>query len=82
MNGPIPPTDTISVQREDGSTARFVAYKTAEYRKTDFPTDTVYGNIHRAELRLISCGGAFNSTKHSYDDDIVIYARLTKTITP
>ncbi|MGH3280760.1 MAG: class F sortase [Acidimicrobiales bacterium] len=74
--------DTISVRREDGSTARFIVYKTAEYKKTDFPTHAIYGDTDRAELRLISCGGAFNSADRSYVDDIVIYAMLTNAIKP
>jgi sortase (surface protein transpeptidase) len=71
--------DKITVQRKDGTTAHFTVYQLAEYDKSDFPTKKVYGNTHRAELRLISCGGKFNSAKHSYVDDIVVYAKLTKS---
>jgi hypothetical protein len=71
--------DEITVARADQTTAQFTVYRLGEYPKTDFPTGTVYGNTHRAELRLISCGGTFNHARHSYRDDIVAYARLTTT---
>lgn len=70
--------DTIIIGRRDGSAAQFTVYKTAEYNKANFPTSSVYGNTADAEVRLISCGGAFDTSKKSYEDDIVIYARLTQ----
>lgn len=72
--------DRITITRQDGSIVRFTVYKTAEYAKTDFPTDRVYGNTAGAELRLISCGGAFSTAERSYGDDIVIYARLADAV--
>jgi hypothetical protein len=70
--------DTVNVKRKDGTTAHFTIYKKQEFPKSDFPTRKVYGNTHRAELRLITCGGSFNKAKHSYRDNIVAYARLSK----
>jgi hypothetical protein len=68
--------DRIAVARADGSTAHFVVYALGEYSKSAFPTGKVYGNTPDAELRLISCGGSFNAAKHSYRDNIVVYAHL------
>ena len=68
----------VSVVREDGSTARFVVDRVARYSKTDFPTSTVYGDTQgRAELRLITCGGAFDRSTGHYVDNIVAFAHLT-----
>jgi len=36
----------------------------------------VYGDTATAQLRLITCGGTFDSTAHSYNDNIVVYASL------
>jgi hypothetical protein len=38
-------------------------------------TAKVYGPAPTAELRLITCGGTFNSHRSSYDDDVVVCAR-------
>jgi hypothetical protein len=68
----------VSVLRRDGSTARFVVDRVARYSKADFPTATVYGDTKgRAELRLITCGGAFDQSTGHYVDNIVAFAHLT-----
>lgn len=68
----------VSVHREDGSTARFVVDRVARYSKADFPTAMVYGDTKgRAELRLITCGGAFDHATGHYVDNIVAFAHLT-----
>ena len=67
----------VSVARKDGSTATFVVDKVARYSKDDFPTATVYGSAsNRAELRLITCGGAFDQATGHYVDNIVAFAHL------
>ena len=48
----------------------------ARYPKDDFPTKAVYGPTPRAELRLITCGGVFDRSARSYEDNIVVFARL------
>ena len=68
----------VSVIRKDGSTARFVVDRVARYSKANFPTATVYGDTKgRAELRLITCGGAFDQATGHYVDNIVAFAHLT-----
>lgn len=69
----------VSVLRKDGSTARFVVDRVARYSKAAFPTAVVYGDTRgRAELRLITCGGAFDQSTGHYVDNIVAFAHLTK----
>jgi sortase (surface protein transpeptidase) len=60
----------------DGQVAVFEVYRVAEYPKDAFPTMAVYGDTDGPELRLITCGGAFDPALGSYDDNIVVYARL------
>ena len=67
----------VTVRRADGSTARFTVDRVVTYRKRAFPTSSVYGDTtHRAELRLITCGGRFDARTGHYDDNIVAYAHL------
>jgi sortase (surface protein transpeptidase) len=69
--------DTVEVARANHSVAVFRVYQVSEYAKDDFPTLAVYGDTAGPELRLITCGGAFDRAKGSYDDNVVVYARLT-----
>lgn len=68
--------DLVSVTRADGSIARFKVDSVRRYPKEDFPTERVYGDLDHAGLRLITCGGAFNSTAGHYEDNIVVFAHL------
>jgi sortase (surface protein transpeptidase) len=70
------PGDSVSVTREDGSTATFEVYSSEEYPKDEFPTKAVYFPVSGAELRLITCGGYSESAQY-YEDNLVVYARLT-----
>lgn len=68
---------SVVVTRKDGTVARFVVDKVARYAKSDFPTAVVYGDTKgRAELRLITCGGAFDQSTGHYVDNIVAFAHL------
>jgi sortase (surface protein transpeptidase) len=66
--------DLIEVTREDGSVAVFVVDEVRVVPKDDFPTFEVYGNTDGAELRLITCGGPFDSSAGSYVDNVVVFA--------
>lgn len=66
--------DEVEVTREDGSVVTFVVYDVRVVPKDDFPTLEVYGNTTGPELRLITCGGPFDSTAGSYVDNTVVFA--------
>lgn len=68
--------DRVEVQRADGRTTVFEVERVARYDKDEFPTEDVYGNLDHAGLRLITCGGAFDTASLSYEDNIVVYARF------
>jgi hypothetical protein len=71
------PGDPIRVLRADGSTAAFTVQRVERYPKDDFPTEKVYGDVDSAQLRLITCGGEFDSAARSYRDNVVVYAVLS-----
>jgi sortase (surface protein transpeptidase) len=68
------PGDPIEVTRADGSTVSFVVDRIGHYPKATFPSADVYGDVPGAELRLITCGGAFDEGSGHYEDNIVVYA--------
>jgi hypothetical protein len=68
------PGDGITVGRADGTTVAFRVDRVVTYPKNSFPTAAVYGDIDHAGLRLITCGGRFDRSARSYEDNIVVYA--------
>jgi len=69
--------DEVSIARDDGTVARFVIDAVNRYAKDDFPTSQVYGDTTgRAEIRLITCGGAFDRSTGHYVDNIVVFGHL------
>lgn len=70
--------DHIYVYRSDGKVTRFTVSGIEQASKNGFPTKRVYGNTSSSQLRLITCGGVYNKTAHSYTDNIVVYATLSK----
>ena len=75
--GELLPGDSIDVPREDGSVASFVVDSVERFRKTEFPTTRVYGSTTgRAEIRLITCGGAFDRGTGHYVDNVVAFGHL------
>lgn len=77
--GALTPGEQISITRADDTIAVFSIDKVAQYPKNNFPTIEVYGNTNHAVLRLITCGGKFDLSANSYEDNIVVFASLTST---
>ncbi len=69
----------VVVTRVDGTTATFRVTRVETYEKQAFPTAAVFGPTPAAELRLVTCGGDFDWSKHSYKSNVVVYATLTGT---
>ena len=70
------PGDLVDVTRSDGRTVRFSVIAVALYPKDRFPTEAVYGPTSGPELRLVTCGGTFDRSARSYDDNVVVDAAL------
>jgi len=75
--GALQPGDEIDVTRADGTVAVFTVSGVRQYPKDAFPTSTVYGNTTFAALRLITCGGAFDSATGHYVNNTVVFASLS-----
>jgi LPXTG-site transpeptidase (sortase) family protein len=72
--GEIAAGDRIDVARADGTTVTFQVDEVRVVPKDDFPTLEVYGNTDGPELRLITCGGPFDSSAGHYEDNVVVFA--------
>jgi Sortase domain len=70
------PGDLVDVNRSDGRSVRFAVIAVALYPKDAFPTDAVYGPTSGPELRLVTCGGTFDRSVRSYEDNVVVDAVL------
>ena len=74
--GELKPGAKVRVSRKDGSVATFAIDKVARYAKAEFPTGLVYGTTKHAEIRLVTCGGAFDQATGHYVDNIVAFGHL------
>ncbi|MFD3634305.1 class F sortase [Streptomyces sp. NPDC058664] len=70
------PGNTVRVARADGRVAVFTVDRIRTYAKAEFPDKEVYGATGRPELRLLTCGGAFDR-ETGYEANIVVFAHLT-----
>ncbi|SBW22464.1 peptidase C60 sortase A and B [Candidatus Protofrankia californiensis] len=80
-------SDAIEADLTDGTVVRFTVDRIQEVSKDAFPAEEVYGKVDRPELRLITCGGAFDKKTHHYLKNVIVYAhavadRVTPTPTP
>jgi LPXTG-site transpeptidase (sortase) family protein len=70
------PGDMVKVVRADGSTATFMVDGVQKVVKATFASSIIYGNTKFPSLRLITCGGPFDTTTRQYLDNIVVYTHL------
>ncbi|WP_328618793.1 class F sortase [Actinokineospora pegani] len=68
--------DRVEVGRADGTSVFFTVYKVDQVAKDSFPTDAVYGDTDRPEIRLITCGGEYDAANRNYLDNILVYAAI------
>ncbi|WP_042176798.1 class F sortase [Streptomyces sp. NBRC 110035] len=64
--------DRIEARLENGRTAVFTVTSVRRVAKAEFPSDEVYGNVDRPELRLITCGG--RRVGDTYLDNVIAFA--------
>ncbi|MER5553645.1 class F sortase [Streptomyces sp. NPDC002793] len=74
--------NTVDITRRDGSVAGFKVDSVETFSKEDFPNERVYADNGRAQLRLITCGGAYDKKKKDYKDNVVVFAHLASTTHP
>ena len=66
--------DRFTVTYDDGSVRTFEVTEMAQYDKDELPFDRVFAKDGGPEVALITCGGEFNRSVRSYEDNIVAYA--------
>ncbi|WP_306936091.1 class F sortase [Streptomyces phaeochromogenes] len=71
----------VEARRADGRTAVYTVDAVRTYDKEQFPSQEVYGARKRPELRLITCGGAYDR-RTGYRSNVVVFAHLTGTREP
>ncbi|BDD76831.1 class F sortase [Streptomyces violaceoruber] len=68
--------DKFQVRRADGRSATFVVDGLETFAKDEFPSDRVYGDADRPEVRLITCAGDYDHKVKDYTDNLVVFAHL------
>ncbi|MFE1251948.1 class F sortase [Streptomyces sp. NPDC058735] len=68
--------DRFHVKRADGSRATFVVDGAESFAKDDFPSERVYGDTPDAQVRLITCSGAYDRKARDYTENLVVFAHL------
>ena len=68
--------DQITVKRRDGSRAVFAVTRMSTIPKDRFPSAEVYRATNVPELVLITCGGRYSWQQHSYDSNLIVWARV------
>ncbi|MGW1891616.1 class F sortase [Streptomyces sp. NPDC002004] len=73
------PGAKIRVTRADGTLAEFTVDDIEVQSRDHFDAGQVYGPHQqgRAELRLITCGGRYDRSRHAYTANVVVSAYLT-----
>jgi hypothetical protein len=76
----IRPGNQIEVVRQDRSTAVFEVTSVEQFAKNSFPTARVYGYTEEPTLRLVTCGGKYDTKTQSYMDNIVVFATMVGSL--
>ncbi|MFD4599541.1 class F sortase [Streptomyces sp. NPDC058464] len=69
--------EQVVVRLENRRSAVFTVDEVRTVAKAAFPTQDVYGDVDRPELRLITCGGPRGGD--GYLDNVIVFATLTGT---
>jgi sortase (surface protein transpeptidase) len=73
--GDLRPGNLVYVTRADRRTAVFRVRTVNLYSEWGFPDHAVYGSTSSPVLRLVTCGGQYDTKTHLYLDRTVAYAR-------
>lgn len=65
--------DQVLVERADAVTVVYRVDRVDLVDKDAFPTLAVYGPTTGPELRLITCGGTFDTDADSFEDNVIVY---------
>jgi sortase (surface protein transpeptidase) len=68
------PGDEVQVLDAVGQVVKFEVEHSRQVNKSAFPRDDVYGKTEHPTLRLITCGGPFNTRQSQYRDNLIVFA--------
>jgi LPXTG-site transpeptidase (sortase) family protein len=71
------PGDTVVIEAENGAEATFEVTHLDTIPKDQFNDQLVYGDTPDPQLRLVTCGGDFDQSAHSYRSNVIASAKLT-----
>lgn len=66
--------DKIRVEHADGSDTTFVVKDSEQQLKVDLPVKRIWNDTDNMVLRLITCGGEFDTSERSYLSNLIVYA--------
>lgn len=70
------PGDIIEIGRTDSTTAKFRVDDVKQYPRDELPMQDIFGNISYSGIRLITCGGVFNTLTRHYNLNTVVFGSL------
>jgi sortase (surface protein transpeptidase) len=68
--------DAINITLKNNQKLRFVVTGSKDVSKSRFPTNLVFAKTAVPTLRLVTCGGKFDSSTGHYLDNYIVFARL------
>lgn len=77
--GALRPGDLVNVTLADRRVTVFKVTAVRSYPKAQFPTSAVYGFTDYPSLRLITCGGSFDTASGHYTSNVVAFATLVSS---
>jgi LPXTG-site transpeptidase (sortase) family protein len=63
--------DEVEIHLSDGTMQRFQVVETVRVPKDELDVAAIFSRHGGPRLTLVTCGGAFNHTERSYDDNVV-----------
>ncbi|MEV7776099.1 class F sortase [Kitasatospora sp. NPDC086791] len=66
----------VAITRDDHMVAEFSIDSVDVFTRKNFPDKQVYGQTSDAQLRLITCGGSYDTERDEYTGNIVVFAHL------
>lgn len=64
----------ITVRRSDGTSQVWVMKSAEQTPKDKLPIERIWNPTPQAALRLVTCGGEFNTATRHYEDNVIVYA--------
>lgn len=74
--GILKPGSKVDITRTDGTVATFKVDSVESFSKAAFPNERVYADTPSPQLRLITCGGAYDKKARDYTENVVVFAHL------